>query len=81
MTIQLIEKPITASEFCALWHAAGKKCQLCAKALTLMNAHVDLNRITGSIRGILCGSCEKGIECFGDLDLAAKAVVYLAHLR
>jgi len=45
---------------------------------TKLSAVVDHDHITGKIRGILCGQCNKGLGIFGDtLSGLNKAVKYL----
>jgi len=49
---------------------------------TKQSAVVDHDHLTGKIRGILCGQCNKGLGIFGDtLEGLNKAVKYLERIK
>jgi hypothetical protein len=50
----------------------------CALCQTGKPEHVDHNHATGSVRGILCFNCNRGIAKFGeDAALMKRAIDYL----
>ena len=61
-----------------------KKCKICGKhqsELTL-SLNVDHCHITGKIRGLLCGNCNKALGLFKDNTKSLKnAINYLIHLE
>lgn len=68
---------ISLDEKKVLWLAQNKCCRICTRKITLLSAHIDhvhgFNPII--IRGLLCGSCNRGLGLFQDeptyLDRAA----------
>jgi hypothetical protein len=66
--------------------ACGYKCELCSQAVHLPSetgctgttANIDHCHTTGKVRGILCGTCNKGLGHFkDDPELMTKAINYL----
>jgi hypothetical protein len=75
---------ITAPERNQLIKEQDGCCAICTTPVELdgkatkQSAVVDHDHITGKIRGILCGQCNKGLGIFGDtLEGLNKAVKYL----
>lgn len=70
---------ISSGVFHQMLQKQNWECKICCKDLcSRRNTHVDHCHTTGAIRGILCGSCNKGIGQFGDsADLLIKAAKYL----
>lgn len=55
-----------------------QQASLCALCLTGKPEHVDHNHSTGSVRGILCFNCNRGISKFAeDTDVMKRAIEYL----
>lgn len=54
---------ITAEEFQAMHIAQDGKCKICKQAGPL---DIDHCHKTGSVRGLLCGLCNRGLGCFRD---------------
>lgn len=54
------------------------RCKICGGILLGSNAHVDHCHVTGKIRGILCGPCNRGLGLFRDSVTALRqAAIYL----
>jgi hypothetical protein len=57
------------------------KCQICNSQLDDTRAgkpHIDHNHITGKVRGILCGNCNRGLGYFHDnIETMGSAIEYL----
>jgi Recombination endonuclease VII len=53
------------------------KCAICDRPIDTL-ANIDHDHLTGEIRGLLCGRCNKAIGWFGDdPELLGRAMVYL----
>lgn len=76
---------IGVDEYNALLAAQGGLCAICkkpeilqAKTGELLKLAVDHNHLTGEVRSLLCGKCNKGIGLFSeDPDLLHTAAIYL----
>jgi hypothetical protein len=70
---------ITADERDLLIEAQGG-CAICGAELTGgADTHIDHCHVTGDVRGVLCGNCNRGIGCLGDdPDRIMKAAEYVA---
>ena len=54
------------------------KCAICSKSLIETKRCIDHDHKTGKVRGILCYSCNVGLEVFyDDPELMIKAIAYL----
>jgi hypothetical protein len=54
------------------------RCDCCGRVETL---HVDHDHVTGAVRGLLCGSCNRAIGLLGDNAAGvARAAAYLQRL-
>jgi hypothetical protein len=52
------------------------RCLLCERLTSVL--HVDHDHETNEIRGLLCGSCNRGLGLFGESIIALKnAIAYL----
>ncbi len=68
---------ISADDFDALLAKQGGCCAICNKRPERdASLHLDHCHETGAIRGILCGTCNKGLGLFGEdpelLDAAGR---------
>ena len=53
------------------------RCDICAR-IPAGRLHIDHNHATGKIRGLLCGTCNRGIGSLGDsVELLKAALRYL----
>jgi Recombination endonuclease VII len=75
---------IDFAEFSQMKEAQGSVCKICGKAETdiikgkLVELSVDHCHVSGKVRGLLCGSCNKGLGYFkDDTYLLEQAVQYL----
>lgn len=76
---------ITAEDYASMLDAQGGCCALCPATAADERGHrlhVDHDHATGAVRGLLCGSCNRGIGYFGDDPVRLlKAADYLLQLR
>ena len=67
---------ITYAQYLEMFEAQQRKCLLCRRAYDKL--HVDHDHATGTVRGLLCNGCNRGIGFFQDnpelLDRAAQYV-------
>lgn len=69
---------ITEAEYQDMYQAQGGMCQICTNEVE-GRLHIDHNHDTGEVRGLLCGSCNRGIGLFSDQpELLRKAADYLS---
>lgn len=69
---------IGADEVVVMLEEQSWTCPICLGELTVKNAHVDHDHATGSVRGILCFSCNGGLGQFRDRpDALRRAALYL----
>lgn len=53
-------------------------CEICSMSQTAINLAVDHDHITGVVRGLLCGNCNRAIGIFQDSpELLERAAAYL----
>ena len=67
-----------------IYEKQGKKCKICDSYLILLTKeiHLDHDHITGKLRGLLCGSCNRGLGQFKDnINLLQKAIDYLVETK
>lgn len=58
---------ISPEQYLEMWEAQGGKCKICGKELPDGEyLHVDHNKETGEIRGLLCGKCNKALGLMDD---------------
>ena len=57
---------ITMDQWNTMYNEQGGSCKICDKDLVKSKAHTDHNHKTGKVRGILCGSCNRGLGLFQD---------------
>lgn len=73
---------ITYDEVQAMREQQGNRCMICGNEFDVSNRHttysVDHCHTEGHVRGLLCGSCNKGLGQFkDDPQLLANAIKYL----
>lgn len=57
------------------------RCAICNR-ISESVLHVDHDHESGKIRGLLCGSCNRGLGSLGDsIELLEKAISYLKKIR
>lgn len=67
---------ITLDEYTNFIKKQENKCAICDRETARLN--VDHNHITGKVRELLCGSCNRGLGLFQDsIDVLKNAVKYL----
>lgn len=67
-----------------IWIQQGKKCKICCRDIALRSSHIDHihNSKPAVIRGLLCGSCNRGLGLFGDSAVRLHAAAhYLADIN
>lgn len=68
---------ITSEDYQIMLMAQGGKCKICHSASDTA-LFVDHNHVTGTIRGLLCTTCNMGIGHFkDDISLLKSAISYL----
>jgi hypothetical protein len=68
---------LSLAEFQAMVKRQKGKCCICHQRPRSV-LHVDHNHTTGSVRGLLCSGCNRGLGCFQDRPaLLKKAAKYL----
>jgi hypothetical protein len=76
---------ITEADYRAMLASQGGMCAICGgppKACLGDVFCVDHDHVTGQIRGLLCGNCNKGIGCLADdPDIVTAAAAYLLQHR
>ena len=69
---------ITLTEKNVLLQKQNNKCKICLVEFSNVTPNVDHCHITNKVRGILCGSCNRGLGIFKDnTKLLTKAINYL----
>jgi Recombination endonuclease VII len=69
---------MSSSEFDALLSSQDHRCAICAVGISGAKAHVDHDHKTGVVRGLLCGSCNRGLGSLEDSrDRLSAALRYL----
>jgi hypothetical protein len=65
---------LTEDAYYALLAHQDLKCRICGGWLDLhKNTHIDHSHITGRVRGVLCGPCNKGLGQFRDSAAILRA--------
>lgn len=76
---------ITLEDYDTLFQLQGGVCAICGKPETsakVSNLAVDHNHINGSIRGLLCNKCNRGLGYFeDDITILSKAIEYLKNKK
>ncbi len=69
---------ISLLEVLAIQDAQGSRCAICAEPSDKLN--VDHHHDTGTVRGLLCGKCNRGIGNLKECpDILLKAIKYLLY--
>lgn len=70
---------ITREEYHVLLEAQNHSCAICGSTeWGTPSPHVDHSHLSGKVRGLLCGNCNRGLGMFGDSpELMREAVAYL----
>ena len=69
-------------EYKMLFDRQGGACAICAEPPTGKDLAVDHDHITGRVRGLLCGRCNRAIGLFKDsIPTMGAAIAYLANSR
>ena len=75
---------ITPNEYKLMWDKQEGRCAICGNPETirskgkLIMLEIDHDHITNKIRGLLCGTCNKGIGIFNDsIEKLRRAISYL----
>lgn len=67
---------LTADQIDEMWVEQGHACAICREPVE--KYHVDHDHGSGAVRGLLCGSCNKGIgQLKDDIGVLRSAVAYL----
>lgn len=64
---------ISTDDYEAMLAKQRGACAICKSTSEAL--HVDHDHATGKVRGLLCGSCNRGIGCLGDDVVTLKAAV------
>jgi hypothetical protein len=73
---------ITQVEYDRLLKIQNHKCAICGKAKNGSRPHFDIdhNHESGRVRGLLCGSCNRGLGLIGDaIDRLLNTINYLKY--
>jgi hypothetical protein len=69
---------ITKEQFDELFKNQNGKCPICTIDLK-EEIHIDHDHLTGQVRGVLCGKCNKGLGQFNDnIESLTNAIKYLS---
>ena len=77
---------ISPEQYLEMWEAQEGKCKICGKKLPDGEyLHVDHDKETGEVRGLLCGDCNKGLGLFKEnpknFEMAIKYVQGCKHIE
>ena len=64
--------------------AQGLQCPICETPMRMLDgvANVDHDHSTGYVRGVLCGSCNRGLGNFKDnVEFIERAALYLHEAK
>lgn len=68
---------MTPKEYDEMAEKQDNSCLICNRE-TLGKLHIDHDHNTGKVRGLLCGSCNRGLGMFGDdPEILSRAIKYL----
>jgi hypothetical protein len=72
---------LTDTQLMALWEKQEKRCGICREPIPFRGgqaSHIDNDRATGEVRGLLCPKCNRGLRAFQDNQvLLMEAAKYL----
>lgn len=66
---------VTAEDIAAMRQAQKGRCAICLDDIAGQNEHLDHDHRTGKIRGLLCGTCNKGLGQFMDDPLVLQSAL------
>lgn len=67
---------ISPEQYNKLSQEQNGRCKICGKEVSVL--HVDHNKDTGEIRGLLCGDCNRALGLFHeDIHAMSRAIDYL----
>jgi hypothetical protein len=73
------EYGLSKEEFDKMIHDQNNRCAICGNT-SIRRLDVDHDHVTGKVRGLLCGRCNKGIGLFDDnKELFGKVILYLTE--
>lgn len=73
---------LTPEDYAVMDAAQGGRCAICGEKPSGLRLHIDHDHATGRRRGLLCGSCNKGLGLFrDDPDRLLRAVWYLGIIK
>lgn len=73
---KLRQYKLSAVELDTLYRSQEDKCAICFRSCRL---DIDHSHATGKVRGLLCGTCNRGLGLFRDnIELLANAIDYLS---
>jgi hypothetical protein len=76
-TYRFARHGISKEQFGAMILGQDSNCIICKKELS-SESNIDHDHITGKIRGVLCGKCNKGLGLFNDdVNALKNAIKYL----
>lgn len=68
---------ITKQEYEVLLQNSGNRCGICAKPFKV-TPHIDHDHTSGKVRGLLCGSCNRGIGYLqDDAEILRAAILWV----
>ena len=69
--------------FLELVEQQGGRCAVCVRKFAhVKDGHVDHDHRSGKVRGVLCGSCNRGLGLFGDNRFVlTEAAAYLENFE
>lgn len=68
---------ITKQEYEVLLRDSGNRCGICAKPFKV-TPHIDHDHTSGKVRGLLCGSCNRGIGYLqDDAEILRAAILWV----
>ena len=70
---------ITLEDYEAMLAAQDGRCAICRQPPKKNRLHVDHDHMTGEVRGLLCGPCNRGLSYFERANKRAAILAYLGE--